>query len=243
VIVTIVVIALGVTALCHTAPFPFLFDAVAGKVSVWRVHPPEDRREVYLTFDDGPNPTTTPELLDLLKEKDVSATFFLIDEHITNGTAPIVRRMFAEGHSVGQHSGNRWLMVHSAGRLAGELQAMSSHTEHLTGYRPCPIFRPHAGWRSIPMFRGVSRLRFQVVGWSWLTWDWCWFRRRTGDRVANQVLAHAAPGKIIVIHDGHHRNPRADRRYALQATRQIVDGLRAQGYQFGTLCEGQRPLQ
>jgi peptidoglycan/xylan/chitin deacetylase (PgdA/CDA1 family) len=61
--------------------------------------------------------------------------------------------------------------------------------------------------------------------------------------VANQVLAHAAPGKIIVIHDGHHRNPRADRRYALQATRQIVDGLRAQGYQFGTFCEGQRPLQ
>jgi Predicted xylanase/chitin deacetylase len=237
-VVTIIVVVLGVTALSHTAPFPFLFDAAVGKVSVWRVRQPADRRSVYLTFDDGPNPTATPELLDLLKEKNVQATFFVIDEYVTEATAPIVRRMFAEGHAVGQHSGNRWLMLHSGSRLAAELQTAASRIELLTGYRPCPIFRPHAGWRSIPMFRGMSRLHYRLVGWSWLMWDWYWFRRRAGDRVAYQVLAHAGPGKIIVIHDGHHRNPRADRRYALEATRRIVDGLRAQGYDFATFCGG-----
>jgi peptidoglycan-N-acetylglucosamine deacetylase len=237
-VVTILLVLIGVTALSHTAPFPFLFDAAVGKVSVWRVHQPANQRVVYMTFDDGPNPTVTPELLDLLKDRNVRVTFFLIDEHVTEANAWIVRRMFAEGHTVGQHSGNRWLMLHSESRLAADLQTEASHIALLTGHRPCPIFRPHAGWRSILMFRAMSRLHYRLVGWSWLTWDWHWFRRRTGDRVAHQVLAHAGPGKIIVIHDGHHRNPRADRRYALEATRRIVDGLRAKGYNFATFCEG-----
>jgi peptidoglycan/xylan/chitin deacetylase (PgdA/CDA1 family) len=87
------------------------------------------------------------------------------------------------------------------------------------------------------MFHGVSRLNYKLVGWSWMTWDWYWFRKRTGERVASQVLAHAAPGKIVVIHDGHHRNPQADRRYAIEATRRIIENLQPQGYEFSTLCE------
>jgi peptidoglycan/xylan/chitin deacetylase (PgdA/CDA1 family) len=237
-VVTIFLVVIGVTALSHTAPFPFLFDAAVGKVSVWHVQQPANGRAVYLTFDDGPNPTVTPELLDLLKDRNVRVTFFLINEHVTEATAPIVRRMFTEGHTVGQHSGNRWLMLHSPSRLTTELQTEASHIELLTGHRPCPIFRPHAGWRSIPMFRAMSRLNYRLVGWSWLTWDWYWLRRRTGDRVAHQVLAHAGPGKIIVIHDAHHRNPRADRRYAVEATRRIIDRLRAKGYKFATFCDG-----
>jgi peptidoglycan/xylan/chitin deacetylase (PgdA/CDA1 family) len=237
-VVTIFLVVIGVAALSHTAPFPFLFDAAVGNVSVWRVQQPANGRAVYLTFDDGPNPTVTPELLDLLKDRNVRVTFFLINEHVTEATAPIVRRMFTEGHAVGQHSGNRWLMLHSRSRLTTELQTEASHIEVLTGHRPCPIFRPHAGWRSIPMFRAMSRLNYRLVGWSWLTWDWYWLRRRTGDRVAHQVLAHASPGKIIVIHDAHHRNPRADRRYAVEATRRIIDGLRAKGYKFATFCDG-----
>ena len=88
------------------------------------------------------------------------------------------------------------------------------------------------------MMRGVSRLHYKLVGWSFLTFDWVWFHERTGPRVANQVLTHAAPGKIVVIHDGHHRNPRAGRRYALDATALIIDGLRAEGYEFGSFCQG-----
>ena len=89
------------------------------------------------------------------------------------------------------------------------------------------------------MFRGLRKLDYKLVGWSWMTWDWYWFRQRTGPRVASQVLSHAATGKIIVIHDGHHRNPRADRRYAIDATRGIIDHFHAQGYEFATLCETQ----
>jgi peptidoglycan/xylan/chitin deacetylase (PgdA/CDA1 family) len=234
-LVPILLVVIGVTALSHTAPFPFLFDAAFGNVSVWRVQP-AGSRAIYLTFDDGPNPTVTPALLDLLKDKNVPVTFFLIGEHVTEATAPIVSRMFAEGHAVGQHSGDRWLMLHSESRLTAELQNDASRIELLTGHRPCAIFRPHAGWRSVPIFRTMSRLNYRLVGWSWLTWDWYWFRRRTGERVAHQILAHARPGKIIVIHDGHHRNPQADRQYALEATRRIIDGLRAKSYNFAAFC-------
>jgi peptidoglycan/xylan/chitin deacetylase (PgdA/CDA1 family) len=195
------------------------------------------RKVVYLTFDDGPNPAVTPKLLDLLKEKNVRASFFLIDTYVNETTAPIVRRIFEEGHTVGQHSGDRWLMLHSSDRLVAKLHAAADRVEVLTGHRPCPLFRPHAGWRSIPMLRGVSRLHYKFVGWGWMTWDWYWLRKRTGERVASQVLAHAAPGKIIVIHDGHHRNPRADRSYAIDATRRVIDGLRVRGYEFVALCD------
>ena len=233
-------VILCVVALAHTAPFPFLLDAAAGKVSVWRMPESAGLRTVYLTFDDGPNPTVTPQLLDLLRRKNTRATFFLIDTYVTEETAPIVRRMFDEGHGVGLHSDNRWLMLRSSAKLAAKLQSASDSIELLTGRRPCPLFRPHAGWRSISMLRGVSRAGHKLAGWSWQSWDWCWFRQRTGPRVASQVINHAAPGKIIVIHDGHHSNPRADRLYALEAAGLIIDGLRSRGYEFAPLCGSDR---
>jgi peptidoglycan/xylan/chitin deacetylase (PgdA/CDA1 family) len=96
-VVAIILVALGICALSHTAPFPFIFDVASKSVSVWRGPHMPGRNVIYLTFDDGPNPTATPELLDLLKEKRVRATFFLIDAYVNEPTAPIVRRMFEEG--------------------------------------------------------------------------------------------------------------------------------------------------
>jgi peptidoglycan/xylan/chitin deacetylase (PgdA/CDA1 family) len=231
----LVLVLIGVFALSHVAPFPFLFDAAAGRLCVWRVSLPQKKNVVYLTFDDGPNLSATPQLLDLLKEKKVRATFFLIDGYVDARTAPIVRRMFEEGHTVGLHSADRWLMTKSPEALARRLGAAADRIQLHSGYRPALLFRPHAGWRSVSMLKGLSRLHYRLVGWSWMTWDWCRFRKRTGERVASQVLAHAARGKIIVIHDGHHENREANRLYAIQAARLIIDGLNSRGFEFATL--------
>lgn len=235
-IVAIVLAAAGFAALLHTAPFPFLFDAIYGKITLWQMPVQPGSKVVYLTFDDGPNPTVTPRLLDLLKEKHAPATFFLIDKYINVETAPIIRRAFEEGHTVGQHSGDRWLMTRSPTALVAKLHADAALIESVSGRRPCPIFRPHGGWRSVPMMSGVGRAGYRMIGWSWMTWDWYWFRKRSADRVARQVIANAAPGKIIVLHDGHHLDPRADRSYSIEAARRIIDELRARGYEFATLC-------
>src|SRR5689334_2810042 len=106
----LLIVGFAVVALAHTVPVPFVLDRMAGDTGVWHM-PRGDPPTVYLTFDDGPNPTTTPDLLDVLAHEGVPATFFLIDRHINDETAAIVRRMFAEGHAVALHSATRAYML------------------------------------------------------------------------------------------------------------------------------------
>src|SRR6516165_3034853 len=159
-----VLIIVGVVTLAHTAPAPFLMDWTQGDRAVWH-RPRNDPPTVYLTYDDGPNPTTTPDLLDVLSREGVRATFFLIDRHLTEETAPIVRRMFEEGHAVALHSANRSYMLMSAARLARTLTAAADRVEALTGSRPCRAFRPRGGWRSSPMYAGLRQIDYKLVGW------------------------------------------------------------------------------
>ncbi len=177
----------------------------------------------------------TPPLLDALRDTGIRATFFLIDEHITAETAPIVRRMADEGHAIALHSGTRRLMVMSPDALAARLERRP-RISAITGRPPCRLFRPHAGWRSSSMYEGLDRAGYRLAGWSWGMWDWHWWRapRAIGSSASSPRKASA--GDIIVIHDGHHVNPRADRRHAAEAVRRLVPELKARGFAFGTLC-------
>ena len=227
----------GAAGLAHILPFPFLLEAFRPSQSLWRVLPaPGAPPTIYLTFDDGPNPDWTPPLLDALRDERIRATFFLIDEHITPATAPIVRRIARDGHAIGLHSGTRRLMIASPEALAERLRAAAGRIESITGRAPCRLFRPHAGWRSATMYEGLERAGYRLAGWSWGMWDWHWWQQPRGDRVAARLARKASAGDIIVVHDGHHRNPRADRRHAAEVVRRLVPELRARGYAFGALC-------
>lgn len=235
--VLLAVLVVGAAALSHTAPFPFLLEAFRPSKSLWRVPPaPGAPRTIYLSFDDGPNPDWTPALLDALRDQGVRATFFLIDGYITSATAPIVRRMVDEGHAIGLHSGTRRLMVLPPDVLAAELRRAADRITTISGREPCRLFRPHAGWRSTTMYQGLDRAGYRLAGWSWGMWDWEWWKRPQGQRVAARLARKASPGDIIVIHDGHHRDPRADRRHAAEVVRLLVPELKGRGYAFGTLC-------
>jgi peptidoglycan/xylan/chitin deacetylase (PgdA/CDA1 family) len=132
-------------------------------------------------------------------------------------------------------------MVLTPGTLAARLTAAGDRIEGITGEAPCRLFRPHAGWRSLTMYAGVSRAGYRLAGWSWGMWDWDWWRRPRADRVARKLAKKASAGDIVVIHDGHHRNPDADRRHAAEAVRQLVPILRARGFQFDALCGAGAP--
>ena len=231
----LIAIGVGIVALAHTAPAPFLFDAIAGDRSVWHM-PKSSSPTVYLTFDDGPNPTTTPDLLDVLARERVTATFFLIDRHITDDTAPLVGRMFAEGHAVALHSHTRADLLMSSGAFAQKLTDAADHIERIAGRRPCRAFRPHAGWRSWPMYAGLKRLDHRMVGWGWMLWDWNWFRKRTADSVVNRLRTRIGNGDIVVLHDGDESHPFADQRHTVDAVARLVPELRAKGFSFGTIC-------
>jgi len=228
-------IGVGLTALAHTAPFPFLLEYLATDRSVWHVET-ADAPTIYLTYDDGPNPAATPDLLDVLAREGVSATFFIIPRHLTEATAPIVSRIFEEGHAVALHSHTRALMLESPDRLARLLAGQAARIERLTGHAPCPLFRPHAGWRGGQLYEGLDRAGYRLVGWSFAMWDWHWWRASSPGRLSRRLAGRAADGDIIVMHDGHHENPMADRRQTIAATAELVPLLEARGFQFGRLC-------
>ena len=227
---------IGAISLAHTAPFPFLLEAFAPSRSIWHVPNRGGQPLVYLTYDDGPNPAATPALLDALRDAQAAATFFLIDAHLDESTAPIVRRMFEEGHAVALHADSRALMIKTPEQLAALLTRNANRIERLAGERPCQLFRPHAGWRSGSMYEGLDQIDYRLVGWSWGLWDWNWYRPRQAESLARRLSRRASHGDIVVMHDGHHVDQVSDRRYAVEATRQLVPALRARGYGFGRLC-------
>jgi peptidoglycan/xylan/chitin deacetylase (PgdA/CDA1 family) len=226
----------GAAVLSHTAPAPFLFEAFRPARSIWRIQAQPGSPTLYVTFDDGPNPAWTPAVLDALKDSGIRATFFLIDAHITPETAPIVKRISDEGHAIGLHSGTRRMMILSPDAFAQSIQAAAGRIQAITGKEPCRLFRPHAGWRSASMYQGLEQIDYRLAGWSWGMWDWDWWRRPRADRVSTRLARKASAGDIIVIHDGHHKNPRADRRYAGETVRLLVPLMRARGFSFLPLC-------
>jgi peptidoglycan/xylan/chitin deacetylase (PgdA/CDA1 family) len=223
----------AIALLAHTAPFPFLLDVT--DETVWRM-PRTEAPTVYLTFDDGPNPTATPQLLDVLRAHHVTATFFIIDKHLTAQTAPIVRRTFEEGHAVALHTDSRAMMFYRPALVSSTLQEAAARIEVMTGHPPCRAFRPHAGNRSITMIDGAGGAGYRVIGFGWMLWDFNFFRKKTAESLVPRLVNRASPGDILVIHDGHHKDPRADRRYAVETVDALIPRLRARGFSFGKVC-------
>lgn len=233
---------LAAVALAHTAPFPFLLEPFRPKRSLWQVKPPPGAPPtIYLTFDDGPNPHWTPPLLDALRETGTRATFFLIDEHITPETEPIVRRIAAEGHAIGLHSGDRWLLASNPEEFTARIRDAADHIADITGREPCRLFRPHAGWRSATMYEGLEGAGYRLAGWTWGMWDWNWWQQPRAAEIATRLARKASAGDVVVIHDGHHENPRADRRHAAETVRLLAPMLGSRGFAFGALCDPQAP--
>jgi peptidoglycan/xylan/chitin deacetylase (PgdA/CDA1 family) len=232
----LIAVGVGVLALAHTAPAPFLFDAIAGGRAVWHM-PKRTPPTIYFTFDDGPNPTTTPDLLDVLSREHVRATFFLIDRHITERTAPLLRRMFADGHAVALHSATRRYMLMSPDAFAQTLTDAADHIERVSGGRPCPAFRPHAGWRSWAMYAGLKQIDYRMIGWGWMLWDWNWLRARTADSTFGRLAGRASAGDIIVMHDGDEKAPRKPQPQTVEATARLIPALSARGFSFGPVCQ------
>ncbi len=223
---------MAIATLAHMLPAPFVLEWMAGDHGVWNM-PRGEVPRVYLTFDDGPNPTTTPDLLDLLADEGVVATFFLIDEHIVPATEGIVRRTLSEGHAVGLHTSTRRFMLMSPHELGSALSAAADRIERLSGIRPCRAFRPHAGWRGGQMYEGLRRLDYKLVGWGWMLWDFNWFRRRDAEGTVRRIAPRVSDGDIVVLHDGDESAPTRDQRHTVEATRRLIPELRPAGFRSG----------
>lgn len=219
--------------LAHTAPFPFALDVT--KHTLWRM-PATTPPVIYLTFDAGPNPASTPQLLDVLAKHETSATFFVLDQHLTAATQPLLRRIFEEGHAVGLHSHERRFALAGWGVVATTLQEAAARIEVWTGHQTCRAFRPRAGYRSVPMLMGAARAGYTLVGWGSRLNASGWFRRATADALVPRLVSRASAGQIIALEDGAHDRSGADRQYVVEAVDRAIPLLKAKGFQFGTIC-------
>ena len=193
-----------------------------------------ERRQMALTFDDGPNPPYTDRILDILQAHGARATFF--DEGQQAEAHPeLVRREIIAGMAVGSHS-----YAHSAElptmprpEFARDLRQAQDVLTAAAGFTPA-IYRSPFGHTSDSMLIELHRAGYKSIGWDLDATDWS---DASADAVVRAVLDGAHPGAIVLMHDGGLGGGHADRTTTIAALPKILDGLRDRGYELVTVPE------
>lgn len=190
-----------------------------------------DDNKVALTFDDGPDIRFTPQVLDVLNQYQVNATFFLMGARAAEHT-DIVRRIHAEGNAIGNHS--YWhpnLTEESPGRIQWEANATDEVIEQILGFRP-RLFRPPYGALNREVVELLGDMGYSVILWNVDSLDW---RQLGADVISDNVLANTTPGSIILMHDGGDWT--MDLSGTVNSLHQIIPRLQQEGMEFVTIPE------
>jgi peptidoglycan/xylan/chitin deacetylase (PgdA/CDA1 family) len=202
---------------------------------------PSDEKVVALTFDDGPNPPYTDRILDVLAKEHVHATFFLVGRAVA-AYPNVVRREVLEGNALGNHSWeHEHLIVRTRTQVRASLQKTDDAIFKATGTRTT-IMRPPFGSRDWIVLGVAQKMGYTPVMWSVpLVGDW---ENPPAEVIAQRVLANVRDGSMVVLHDGdrgllctsqHLAAHICDRSSDIDATRIIVETLKAGGYRFVTV--------
>ncbi|MBR5656867.1 MAG: polysaccharide deacetylase family protein [Prevotella sp.] len=185
--------------------------------AIWRMDP--SVRAVYLTFDDGPIPESTPFLLKTLREFDAKATFFMVGENV-HRHPELLQQIIDEGHQVGNHTYNHlgafkhWTVTY----LVNTHKANELINTHL--------FRPPHGWMRRSVYYWMSK-KYKIIMWDLVTRDYS--KWMTSEDVLNNVKRFARNGSIITFHDSLKSIDKL--RFALP---EALKWLKEQGYEFKT---------
>jgi peptidoglycan/xylan/chitin deacetylase (PgdA/CDA1 family) len=172
---------------------------------------------VYLTFDDGPIPESTPFILDTLLEFGIKATFFMVGDNVRK-YPELYERIVKEGHQVGNHTHNHM------GGLRHSVHEYSYNVEKANAYLHTNLVRPPHGWMRHDQYAWLSR-KFKIVMWDLVTRDYS--KWMTAADVLNNVKRYARNGSIITFHDSLKSIEKL--RIALPAA---IEWLLAEGYAF-----------
>lgn len=185
-----------------------------------------DQPVLAMTFDDGPHPTLTPKLLDIMKQRNIKGTFFVLGQNAAR-YPDIMRRMVAEGHEVANHTWSHpSLTSRSDAQIRTELQKSEDAILRITGVRP-RLLRPPYGATN----RRIEQWIYNDFGYSTIMWsvdpqDW---RRPGVSVVTSRLVSGAHKGAIMLAHDIHPPT--------ITAMPAMFDQLLAKGYRFVTVSQ------
>ncbi|HVO76954.1 MAG TPA: polysaccharide deacetylase family protein [Candidatus Bathyarchaeia archaeon] len=233
IVITVLIVVL-VAALAVVASFVFFDEAlITRKGTIYRVRSSD--KVVALTFDDGPSPEWTPQILDALKKADVKATFFMLGQHAVE-YPEIAKRVVAEGHEIGNHSySHHVLLFYRHRKLQKEIRDGEKAIKDVTGVTTT-YFRPPKSWLTDHEKNVINAMGYKIVLWSLNSKDWVTF----DDKYMIPYLANnARPGDIILFHDGGglFKPEGGDRSETVKTIPGLVERLRAKGYRFVTITE------
>jgi peptidoglycan/xylan/chitin deacetylase (PgdA/CDA1 family) len=189
---------------------------------------------VAFTFDDGPDPVYTPQLLDLLKKYGVKATFFVVGSKAKK-YPKLILRMHKEGHLIGIHNyvhRSNWLMA--PWTVSRNLRNSAAIVQNITGVRPC-YYRPP--WGLMNLFDFFLHKEFRIILWSVMVGDWR--NMGTSAIIQKRLLKRIKPGDVVLLHDcGDTPGADVDAPYfMLKALKEVLKELRQRDIQFVRMDE------
>lgn len=190
-----------------------------------------NEKMIALTFDDGPDPDITPQILDLLKQHNAKATFFVIGSRLTQ-YPNIIKREIAEGHEVANHTDHHvyFKTTMRPEKVEHEMRALQTKIKDLTATNS-PWFRPPGGYYNDSVIEIAKKLGYTVVLWSWHQDTRDWSKPGVGT-IVTKVLTNARNGDIVLLHDHAGGSMQT-----AQALKTILPELKKRGYRLVTVSE------
>lgn len=226
-----------VTRVCFIAfLIYFLFSSFSPSTIHSRFRIPNYRqirdKEISLTFDDGPDPVVTPQILAILRKKNVKATFFVIGKKVKENPE-LTRAIINDGNLVGNHSFSHKLTAgwETKVQLKGDYLLAQTEIEKIIGKKP-KLLRPPHGFSSPWFTREIKELGFQIVYWDISANDW--LNNVNAQTMIDVISNKTKPGMIILLHDGLD-NHIGSQTKLIEALPDIIDDLKQKGYSFVTV--------
>lgn len=193
---------------------------------------PAAERSILLTFDDGPAPPFTEQVLDILAEHNIRAVFFLCGKNVER-YPEIARRIVREGHTIGNHTYSHPLLLGRRRKfIAQEIDRAQEAIERVTGVRP-KWFRPPYGARWFGLMPVLRQRDLSLVMWSSMGYDW----KYKTPAIVKSVRRGLRPGAVVLLHDGHEQPPPEgiDQSCTVQALPPIIHAAKQSGFAFSSI--------
>lgn len=187
-----------------------------------------NNKVIALTFDDGPGPKNTAQVLEILKKNNIKATFFMVGMMVKN-FPQVAKQVAADGHVIGNHTWHHWYRRMDVATAASEINRTADIIYKTTGVKTT-LFRPPGGFLHNGLVDYAKSQKYAVMMWSDESSDTQ--RREQPSTLIKNVLKGVKPGAIVLMHDGG-----GNRSRTVQALPQIISNLKAQGYKFVTIPE------